>query len=102
MPQHYTLLCSRGVFSYTLGCTRFLEYMSIVQTVFPLKYGFIISQEFYTQQVWVGLDTTSITNILHLPNLNKAYHVPNLSVKLLLMSMHVTHQQNIQKFPQIN
>ena len=43
--NHYTLLCSWGVFSYTLGCMRFLEYMGFVLAVFPLKYGFIIVQE---------------------------------------------------------
>ena len=43
--SHYTLLCSRGVFSYTLGCMRFLEYMGFVLAIFPLKYGFIIVQE---------------------------------------------------------
>ena len=42
--NHYTLLCSWGVFSYTLGCMRFLEYMGFVLAVFPLKYGFIIVQ----------------------------------------------------------
>ena len=43
--NHYTLLCSWGVFSYTLGCMRFLEYMGFVLAVFPLKYGFIIVQD---------------------------------------------------------
>ena len=42
--NHYTLLCSWGVFSYTLGCMRLLEYMGFVLAVFPLKYGFIIVQ----------------------------------------------------------
>ena len=42
--NHYTLLCSWGVFSYTLGCMRFLEYMGFVLAVFPLKYGFIMVQ----------------------------------------------------------
>ena len=42
--NHYTLLCNWGVFSYTLGCMRFLEYMGFVLAVFPLKYGFIIVQ----------------------------------------------------------
>ena len=36
--NHYILLCSWGVFSYTLGCMRFLEYMGFVLAVFPLKY----------------------------------------------------------------
>ena len=42
--NHYTLLCSWGVFSYTLGYMRFPEYMGFVLAVFPLKYGFIIVQ----------------------------------------------------------
>ena len=32
------------VFSYTLRCMRFLEYMGFVLAVFPLKFGFIIVQ----------------------------------------------------------
>ena len=43
--NYYTLLCSLGIISHTLGCMRFLEYMGFVLAVFPLKYGFIIVQD---------------------------------------------------------